>query len=289
MSGSRLSTLVGCGAAAGIAATFNAPVAGALFAVEIILGDFGVSQFSPIVISSVLATVVSRHFLGNNPAFDVPPHGLTSGWELGFYVVLGHRRRRGRARLHLAGLQARGRSSSLCRCRPWLLPALGGVTIGALGLAYPHILGRGIRDDQPRPRRAVAIGLLLALVVVKLLATSLTLGSGASGGVFAPSLFLGAMLGGALGVLAHQWFPNVTEASGAYALVGMGAVVAGTTHAPITAILIIFELTSDYTLILPLMASCIIVDASSRPPCGRSRSTRSSSCGAASTSSRVAS
>jgi len=257
VSGSRLRTLVGCGAAAGIAATFNAPVAGALFAVEIILGDFGVARFSPIVISSVLATVVSRHFLGDSPAFDVPPHGLVSAWELAIYVVLGFVAA-GVALLVIWMVYWMQDRLEALPVKRWVLPALGGVAIGAGALAYPHILGVGYEAINLALDGQLAISVLLALVVVKLLATSVTLGSGGSGGVFAPSLFLGAMVGGAIGLLANMWFPSVTEVSGAYALVGMGAVVAGTTHAPITAILIIFELTSDYTLILPLMAACII-------------------------------
>jgi len=257
VSGSRLRTLVGCGAAAGIAATFNAPVAGALFAVEVILGDFGVARLSPIVISSVLATVVSRHFLGDTPAFDVPPHGLVSAWELGIYVVLGL----AAAGVALTLMWIVYRMQDLWESLPlkrWILPALGGLVVGASALAYPHILGVGYEAINMALEGRLAISVLVTLIAVKLLATSVTLGSGGSGGVFAPSLFLGAMLGGAIGVLANLWFPDVTEVSGAYALVGMGAVVAGTTHAPITAILIIFELSSDYTLILPLMASCII-------------------------------
>ena len=219
VSGRRLRTLVGCGAAAGIAATFNAPVAGAIFSLEVILGDLGVSRFSPIVVSSGLATVVSRHFLGNTPAFDVPPHGLVSVWELGIYGVLG---------------------------------------VAAAGVAL------AVRRSTSRSRVGWGSPCSSPSSLVKLLATSITLGSGGSGGVFAPSLFLGAMTGGAIGVLANLWFPGVTAGSGAYALVGMGAVVAGTTHAPITAILIIFELTSDYTLLLPLMASVIIATGVTR-------------------------
>jgi len=257
VSGSRLRTLVGCGAAAGIAATFNAPVAGALFAVEIILGDFGVARFSPIVISSVLATVVSRHFLGDSPAFDVPAHGLVSAWELAIYVVLGL----AAAGVALTVIWIVYKMQDLFESLPlqrWVLPSIGGLLVGVGALVYPHILGVGYEAINLALDGRLALTVLLALIVAKLLATSVTLGSGGSGGVFAPSLFLGAMTGGAIGTLAHLWFPNVTEVSGAYALVGMGAVVAGTTHAPITAILIIFELTSDYTLILPLMASCII-------------------------------
>ncbi|HZD04852.1 MAG TPA: chloride channel protein [Longimicrobiales bacterium] len=257
VSGSQLRTLVGCGAAAGIAATFNAPVAGALFAVEIVLGDFGVSEFSPIVISSVMATVVSRHFLGDNPAFTVPPHELVSAWELLVYGILGLAAGVIALLFIHAVYGAEDRFESL-PLPPWLLPALGGLMVGALAILFPEILGVGYEATGDALWGRHGLGLLTLLVVAKLLATSITLGSGASGGVFAPSLFLGAMTGGLVGGLAHQWFPAVTAGRGAYALVGMGAMVAGTTRAPITAILIIFELTSDYKLILPLMASCII-------------------------------
>jgi CIC family chloride channel protein len=257
VSGSQLRTLVGCGAAAGIAATFNAPVAGALFAVEVVLGDFGVSQFSPIVISSVMATVVSRHFLGDIPAFPVPPHELVSAWELPIYGVLG-------VVAGLVGLLfiwvlygAEDRIEAL-RIPSWILPVLGGLVVGGMALVFPEVLGVGYEATSDALWGRHGLGLLALLIVAKLIATSVTLGCGGSGGVFAPSLFLGAMTGGLVGGLAHQWFPAVTAGRSAYALVGMGALVAGTTRAPITAILIIFELTSDYKLILPLMASCII-------------------------------
>ena len=257
VNGAQLRTLVGCGAAAGIAGTFNAPVAGALFAVEVILGDFAVSAFSPIVISSVLATVVSRYYLGDVPAFEVPPHEFVSAWELGPYVVLGLLA----AGVALTfkrlvyGLEDRFLALPLAE---WSLPAVGGLLIGATGIVFPEILGVGYEATSAALAGQLGLGLVAVLIFVKLLATSVTLGSGASGGIFAPSLFLGAMTGSLVGDLAHRWFPTVTAGRSAYALVGMGAVVAGATHAPITAILIIFELTSDYKLILPLMVSCII-------------------------------
>ena len=253
----RLRTLVGCGAAAGIAATFNAPVAGALFSVEIILGDFGVTQFSPIVISSVVATVVSRHFLGDFPAFEVPQYSLVSAGELAAYAVLGL----------IAGLAAIAFVRALygaedlfdvIRLPAILKPALGGAMIGLIALRFPEIFGVGYEAINEALRGELGWKLLVVLAAVKIVAVSLTIGSGGSGGVFAPSLFIGATLGGAVGTVVHYLWPEASGGPGAYALVGMGAVVAAGTHAPITAIVIIFELTGDYKIILPLMISCII-------------------------------
>jgi len=253
----RLRTLVGCGAAAGIAATFNAPVAGALFAVEIILGDFGVTQFSPIVISSVAATVVSRHFLGDFPAFEVPAYRLVSANELFAYGVLGI----------IAGLVALLFVRSLYGAEdlfeklnvPVLVkPAIGGVLIGVMAIRFPEIFGVGYEAINEALTGDLGWKLLLVLVLVKIVAVSLTIGSGGSGGIFAPSLFIGAMAGGAVGTVVHSLWPGATGSTGAYALVGMAAVVAAATHAPITGIVMIFELTSDYKIILPLMISSII-------------------------------
>jgi CIC family chloride channel protein len=257
VSGRRLRTLVGCGAAAGIAATFNAPVAGALFAVEIILGDFAVTQFSPIVIASVVATVVSRHFLGDFPAFVVPIYKLDSPLELVFYLVLGVVA----AFAALAFVRTLYKFEDLADAlpiRPWLLTPIGFAIVGAIGLQFPEVFGVGYEAIEAALRGEMALKLLVVLFAVKVIATSITIGSGGSGGVFAPSLFLGAMVGGAVGMAAHAFFPEIAPHPGAYALVGMGAVVAGATHAPITAILIIFELTHDYGLIVPLMGACII-------------------------------
>lgn len=257
ISGPQLRTLTACGAAAGIAGTFNAPVAGALFAVEVILGDFAVMEFSPIVISSVLATVVSRHFLGDFPAFAVPAYELVSPWELVVYIVLGLVAG-GVALLFISTLYRAQTGLEAAPVPRWLLPAVGGLAVGSIGLAYPQVLGVGYEATSAALAGELGIGLVALLILAKLVATSISLGSGASGGIFAPSLFLGAMAGSLVGGLAHTWFPAVTGGQGAYAIVGMGAVVAGATQAPISAILIIFEMTSDYKLILPLMVACII-------------------------------
>jgi len=255
--GNQLRTLVAAGAAAGIAATFNAPLAGALFGVEIILGNFAVAEFSAIVIASVSATAVSRHFLGTEPLIGVPALSLASPWEIIPYSALGV----------LAAGVALTFTWSIYKAEdifdrfpllPWLTSAVGGLMVGGLGMAYPEVLGVGYPVTEAAVFSRLSLGLLLVLVPAKLLATSITLGSGGSGGIFAPSLFLGSLTGGAVGALANHWAPGLTGPAGAYALVGMGAVVAGATHAPLTAILMIFELTSDYRMILPLMAACMI-------------------------------
>ncbi|MGO9572221.1 MAG: chloride channel protein, partial [Desulfomonilaceae bacterium] len=263
LSHNEMKVLVACGAAAGIAATFNAPIAGAIFALEIILADFALPTFTPIILSSVIATVVSRAFLGDYPAFHVPPYQLESPWEIGFYCILGL----------LAGLVAVTFIVALYKSEDlwddWKIPdymkaSLGGIVIGIMALRYPQIMAVGYDSIGKALLNQEVWTVLVLLVPLKILATSITIGSGGSGGIFAPSLFMGAMLGGAFGCAVHALFPSVTANPGAYAIVGMGAVVAGTTHAPIQAFLIIFELTQDYRIIPPLMICCVIATFISR-------------------------
>jgi len=261
---SRLRLLVACGAAGGIAATFNAPIAGVFFSLELILGDFATENFAVVVLSAVLADVVSRAFLGNAVFLTLPAFHLEHLSEYGLYAVLGL----------LAALVGLGFTKVLYgmedladwlwRGPEWLRPAVGGVLLGGLLLALPQMYGVGypILGNAVRDRYTIAF--LLVLLVGKILACSLTISIGGSGGVFAPSLFMGAALGDAFGQTMHAIAPGIVAQPGAYALVGMGAVFAGAARAPITSVLILFELTGEYTIILPLMLAVVVATAVSR-------------------------
>jgi CIC family chloride channel protein len=273
----RVKILVGCGAAAGLAATYNIPFGGALFAMEVILGNFALEIFGPIVASSVIATVIARTVVGNAPLYEAHGYSFTNGWEL----------------LPYAGLGVVGALTSLVfmigvgagrKAFKWLTfiprplgPLIGMPLLGVLGLYVPLVLGRGygtinlaLTEKLPeklhlQSRLGMTVLVLLGLAAAKLVATALTAGCGGSGGLFTPSLCFGALVGGAYGYSAHWLWPHlVSEHWGAYAAVGMAAVMAGTSHAPISAILILFEFTQNYDLILPVMLAAIIASLLAR-------------------------
>jgi len=268
----RVRLLVACGAAGGISATFNAPIAGVLFALEVIQRQFAATSFGFVVFSSVTAAAISRAVLGNHPSFRVPPYELVSAWELPLYLILGLVAA-GAALLFVKALYGCEDVFDRWPAREYVKPVLGGLLVGVLGAKLPQVFGTGYGPQPLGPSLgAVDLALVGGLTVgatgllwlVKIVATSLTIGSGGSGGVFAPSLFIGSMLGATFGYVAHALWPGLTGGPGAYALVGMGAVFAGAARAPITSVIILFEMTGDYRIILPLMVAVVTSSLVSR-------------------------
>ena len=252
----RLRLLVACGGAAGIAAAYNAPISGALFVSEIVLGSLAMDTFGPLVVASVIADATIHRFLGYGPVFNVPHVQFVSNWELGFYIVLGV------LLGHLAppflGLIdfTKGRFVRLGLPLYWQL-ALGGIFVGAISIYVPQVWGNGY-SVIGNILGGNLVGLwLLTILVAKVLATSATVGSGAVGGVLTPTLFIGCAVGALLGGVLHHLMPTIVSVPAAYALIGMGSFLSATTLAPLTSILMIFEMTGDYEIVLPLMLACV--------------------------------
>jgi CIC family chloride channel protein len=251
----RVRTLVACGAAGGIAATFNAPIAGALFSMEVLMGSMA-GDFLLVLLTSLTSCLVTRHYLGNYPAFVTPGYELLSGAELPLYFILGV----------LAGLAAFAYVRALYAAEHWferwsfpwsLKPAVGGLMVGIVLRYFPEIYGTGFPAMESALWVRLPWVLLAGLFFAEIAGNCATLGSGGSGGVFAPSLYMGAMLGGVFGTALDALFPGATGGPGPYAMVGMAAVFAAAAKAPATSILILFEMTNDYRIILPLMAATV--------------------------------
>ncbi|RLB07505.1 MAG: chloride channel protein, partial [Deltaproteobacteria bacterium] len=258
LSDERIRGLVASGAAAGIGAAFNAPIAGVFFALEIILGEVTGAAVGTIIVAAVVSALLTHVLAGPQPAFMVPPYSLVSYWELTFYLAFGVLAGFVSV-LYIRSIKWFGEFFANLKIKSILKPALGGLIVGLTGFFTPEIFGVGYHAIETilKSHHLLAWSLFL-LVATKMFATSVTLGSGGQGGMFAPALFLGAMLGGGFGVIIHALFPTLTATPQAYILVGMAAVLAGAVRAPITAVLLLFEMTQDYRIILPLMFSVVI-------------------------------
>ena len=262
-------SLLGCGAAAAVAASFNAPIAGALFAHEVVVGHFAMSAFAPIVIASVVGTIVSRIYFGDVPAFGITEQSLSSLWEfpavIGLGIVGGF--------VAIIFMRSAMKTEDLMNkipCPQWMRPAIGGFLIGGIALAFPQVLGVGYDATDLALKVQLPLYLLIALIFMKILATSICIGSGFGGGVFTPSLMIGAMLGGAYGIVATSIFPELSSGPGVYTIIGMGAVSAAVLGAPISTTLIVFELTDDYPLTIAVMIGVVISNVVAQQFLGKS-------------------
>lgn len=259
VSGDRMKVYIAAGCAGGIGAMFNAPMAGVFFASEIVLlGTYEMSSFSALVISSAIATVVARAVYGESPAFPIPDYQLVNPMvEIPLYVLMGI----------IIGViavihikffyQVRDRCQEI-KVNPYVKPIIGAAIIGVIGIFFPQVMGDGYFYIEKVLHGDGVLWVMMVLVFVKIAATAVTLGSGGAGGVFAPALFIGAMIGGAFGGICHLLFPGMVAGPGAYAAVGIGAFLGATTHSPLTAIFLLFEMTGNYEIIIPVMLASII-------------------------------
>ncbi len=262
-------TLLGCGVAAAVAASFNVPIAGALFASEVVIGHYALSAFAPVVIASVAGTIVSRQYFGDFPAFTLFEHEIASLWEFpafaGLGVVAGLV-----AIVLMRGIMLAGTAATRMPLPAVLRPAVAGLAVGALAIAFPQVLGVGYGAAETALRDVWPWTTLLAVCAAKIVATSVSLGFGFGGGVFSPSLVVGATLGGLFGAAVTGLFPELSSGAGAYTLVGMGAVAAAVLGAPLSTTLIVFEMTGDYAITVAVMVAVAVSSLITRQLYGRS-------------------
>jgi CIC family chloride channel protein len=252
----RLRLLVACGAAAGIACAYNAPFSGAFFVAEIVLGSIAVESFGPLVFSSVIATVIARQFLGSQPIYHLPEFGDVPNWQLAADVVLGLGAGLA-APLFLLLLRGGEKLFQRTHLPPPLRLGLGGLVVGLLSIKEPGVWGNGYTYVESVLNSDWGGGVILVILLFKVLATVATTGSGAVGGVFTPTLFVGAMFGAAFSDLLRLIFPHAQIGTSGFAIVGMGCFLAATTRAPIMSILMLFEMTRSDASIMPLMLACV--------------------------------
>ena len=261
--------LLACGVASAVSASFNAPIAGALFAHEVVLGHYALSATVPIVMSSVVGSILSRMWFGDAAAFVIPAHQITSYWEFPAFVLLG---------LTCAVVTILFQSALIgtdwaarnITMPLWLRPAVGGLAVGGIAVFFPHVLGVGYEATDMALQSVLPISLMLSLLVMKTAATAITLASRFGGGIFSPSLYLGAMAGGAFGLIAASVFPELASSEGLYAILGMGAVAASMLGAPVSTVMIVFELTGGYALSIALLVTVFIAVGITQAVYGRS-------------------
>ena len=256
-------TLLGCGVATAVAASFNAPIAGVFFALEVVIGHYALSAFAPVVIASVTGTVLSRIHFGDYPAFIVPAGDITSFLEFPAFALLGLASA-AVAIIFMRLVVLSSVAAERSKLPVWLRPAAAGLLIGCLALEFPHVLGVGYEATDMALNGQLTLYFMMILLVAKIVATALALGFGFGGGVFSPSLFIGAMTGGTFGVIATSVFPELSSGHAAYTLVGMGAVSGAVIGAPISTILIVFELTGNYAITVAVMVATVLASLITR-------------------------
>ena len=262
-------TLLGCGVAAAIASAFNAPIAGVFFALEVVVGHYGLGAFSPVAISSVIGTVITRIHIGPDAAFILPPQQVVSFLEIPAFVLLGLVGAVAAIAL-IRGIALVQATHDRVSTPAWLRPALAGLVTGAIALQLPEVLGVGYETTDNALNNAYQLPFVILLAVAKGVATALCLGSGFGGGIFSPSLVLGAMVGSAFGLIAAGVFPDLGSDPSVYALLGMGALAACMLGAPISTVIMIFELTGDYGVTFAVMVAVAVASVACRQIYGHS-------------------